>query len=549
MSTRDDENFYGGTGTVDDLLDVAPVPFDPMAPPEPFVGTDWVNDSVLSESMRMELEAQQARQAAARDYARHSSLDARATARRLTEQEESFRRNRTGLAAAMWEMGAAAPLYGPIVSMTEMMFKDYTAADFGDEIPDRDRPSMSPVEEWAPRHPYRTASERQAIAEAQHTYNYLSRMVPSRYKPIDNLPPEGFMAEPPPGTPESLIPHWSSLSANEPYDAIQRGEIQAGLEAGLNVFRDENTGRIQYFDSTTYRMLDPADLRREFIGGFATDYVVDQTARILRGEPPAPRPRADGYRDVGAVPENFYQPEIYVNYAEMAPSRVREVTAPNYYQGDQWSYFAGAGADEKYAVQERLVANGYLDPEDVTPGVWDYRTAQAMEYLMTDANGNGVTWVEMMNEVERSGGRPKPRSGGVSRSISPFVAPEYIRPDYATMKQAVRAAFASIIGRNLDGNELKILADSMDADYRAEYEARVLAARNEYDRQVAAIRSGARYAAEGGTVQGVSAIDRLNERLLEKYAGEIERNEDVSERAMNVNLIMQSMGVLEGAVR
>lgn len=325
----------------------------------------------------------------------------------------------------------------------------------------------------------------------------------------------------------------------------------AAEQFGLQAFRDTD-GQVTFFDDIVGRFIRPEDMQRNLLGGFDPLYRVNQRNRLGAGNIQKPVSLSQQLRN-DAVSLGISLPHIPDTYlarhAESQPSRQRVWSGANYYEGDQWSTFAGMSANDKMQVQQRMIAAGYLNPDSVVPGVWDYASAQAAQYLMTDANGNGVTWVEMLAEREMNMPSQRGRGGGGGGvRINPFVAPTYIAPDYDTLKQGVRQAFDSILGRNVMDHELKLLADSMGADYRLAYEAEVKAARDEYDRQVAAIRSGARYAGEGETVQGVNPMDSLMEQMLERYAPEVERTEQIHERAYNANLVMQAMGVLDRSV-
>lgn len=392
--------------------------------------------------------------------------------------------------------------------------------------------------------PMYSGAEQIAFAEL---YGYGASAQPLTIEAIELTRPSGEQ----PGDGGAMTTEWHRYSR----------DLQAVIAAeqfGLQAYRDAR-GRVTFYDDLVQRFVSPEDMERNLIGGFDPLYKVNQRNRLGAGniipDPTPAAPRGIDPAILRRAPSTRPVRETVfdrVREAASQPSRDRVWTGASYYEGDQWSMFAGMSAGDKMQIQQRLVASGYLDPRNMVAGVWDYASAQAASHLMADANGNGVTWPEMM--AEREAAMPPPDGGGGGGGgggglrINPFVAPAYIAPDYDTLKQGVRQAFDSILGRNVMDHELKLLADSMGADYRLAYEAEVKAARDEYDRQVAAIRSGARYAGDGSTIQGVNPMDSLMEQMLERYAPEVERTEQIHERAYNANLVMQAMGVLDRSV-
>lgn len=178
---------------------------------------------------------------------------------------------------------------------------------------------------------------------------------------------------------------------------------------------------------------------------------------------------------------------------------------------------------------------------------------QALSNLMTMADQYGQDWEPMLYSVVNNARAlqyeddRETRGLGAESGRVPFVAPTYIAPDYATIKMAVRGTVADLLGRMPEDYELAMLADSMRSDYDREHAATVAAARAQYDATTRAIESGA--AQSAGTVQGVDPLSRLQDSLIEKYAGEIENIETREQTGNNMSMLMRSLAGMTGMVQ
>lgn len=219
-----------------------------------------------------------------------------------------------------------------------------------------------------------------------------------------------------------------------------------------------------------------------------------------------------------------------------------------YYEGEQWM-FSWRSANEIRILQERMERAGLLKPKSYIPGMWDPKSAASMQQLMLESNAVGVTWEmqlgrrldnmtdELLSQIYGSG-----RSG----SRQPFVAPAYLKPDNASLSQAVKTMVRGRLNREPSDREMANLVAQMYGDYRAEYDASVQAMRSEYDAQTRALESGE--AQSAGTVQNVDPTARFREAFERTFANEIALNEDSDDFIERSARMQTAMGRLDAAI-
>lgn len=210
---------------------------------------------------------------------------------------------------------------------------------------------------------------------------------------------------------------------------------------------------------------------------------------------------------------------------------------PIYMPGDQWTDFATKDPGYIRTVQESLVAAGLMSEDDIS-STWTGEAAKAMQDAMTEANwtGGAKTWVDIVQDRARAraeDGRdkgPSPLAGRV------LVLPQYSEPDPAALDAEVRQLMASKLGgRDPLPYELAILGDYLSEQYRAKYDAEIEMAKAEFEAGNRAIlRGGPTTETVEGDFETVDPSARLAERIEERYAPEIELNEDRAESRANV---------------
>ena len=202
-----------------------------------------------------------------------------------------------------------------------------------------------------------------------------------------------------------------------------------------------------------------------------------------------------------------------------------------YHLGFDWSP-ASWDAQRRVILKDSLVRAGYLDPDQQAGGAtWAFAEASAMAALADESNGLGVPWnLQLAKVAANPSEAAKRRAKG--RALSdrrPFVAPAFLKPDMATLSQAVKESVRQRLGREPTGAEMGELVETLGIDFRAEFGAQVQALRSEFDATTRAIETDAPQAA--GTVQSVNPAAQFAEHFDKRFAGEI----DVRKRGAAVN--------------
>lgn len=318
-------------------------------------------------------------------------------------------------------------------------------------------------------------------------------------------------------------------------------------------FRNDGTGLLREVDPQTGEILPNAA-------------VFDPISQIIseipfpEGEQAPLPPFIGGFSEIYAAPNPDYSASVAFNsqfdrfrqyglagdYDAMTRDVPEEFRDPLYRSQDQWSMFAGKTPEYIATVQQQMIDAGVLDKGDSVPGYWGDREAAAMSHLMTEANATGSKWFEAAANRAAALAALTPEQRALRAGRSPFVAPAYLAPDYATLAQAVRSTFAQRLGRDPEDYELALLADQLGADFRNQYGAELAAARSEYDAGNRAIIQET--AQSAGSFTGVDPMARLGETMLARYQPEIDRYEAVGEMQANSRNLMQSLAGLQSFV-
>lgn len=214
--------------------------------------------------------------------------------------------------------------------------------------------------------------------------------------------------------------------------------------------------------------------------------------------------------------------------------------APLYGQMDQFSNFATKDPGYITEVQYALLAAGYLDEDDLYEGVWTQDAANAMEDAMIEANytGGKDTWVDVVKKRAQANAAKQdksPRGPGSTRRANPLagrtlVLPAYEKPSIDILNTDVKDLLRNRLGRDPTDWEKTLLADSLEAGYRADYDAQVKAAKANFEAGNRAIlqsyRTGKPVTVTTAEAERIDPRAYLQERFEERYAPELQLNED-----------------------
>lgn len=253
---------------------------------------------------------------------------------------------------------------------------------------------------------------------------------------------------------------------------------------------------------------------------------------------------------IGGFPEDYsvrdFKLEEAVDKAFLPGTPVYEAVrgaeyTPRYYDFDQWRDFATKSPEYQTMVQAQLIEAGLMDPDDYIPGTWTFDAARAMEFAMFESNATGgrKTWVQVLRE--RAQGRAEAGLDEETKSLLKsrrLVLPAFRSPDYASLSTSVKDLFRNQLGREPADWEVALLADQLNTDYRAAYDADVSALTAEFEAGNRAIidsdATGAAAIQSAGTVGAVDPVARLRDRFETKYASEFELGEDRIAERQNV---------------
>lgn len=288
----------------------------------------------------------------------------------------------------------------------------------------------------------------------------------------------------------------------------------------------------------------------EFIGGFAGDTlfpanlgVIQRRQALARSDPDTLLPGAN------LAP---LDPADRAHVARGTGDEFIEYGPPQYIVGDEWTHFATKDPSYITMIQNALVEGNWLRDTDVIDGVWTPDAARAMSNVMLAANvtGGSMSWTDILKASVEGAASAEARFGSPGRVVARprLVLPTFKEPDYAQLQVEVRDRVRSRLGRDPLDYEMALLAEELNHNYRAEYDAQVAALKQEFHAGNRVLQGGI---ASGGTVQDVNPLARLMQTIEERYGAEIEMNEDRLEERQNVsnvfNVLTQTSRVLGGS--
>ena len=294
-----------------------------------------------------------------------------------------------------------------------------------------------------------------------------------------------------------------------------------------NGFLEEDDPRASYTPtgspSTGWRL--PDSITGEYWG--APAWGIDQT--------PDPRWENQGPSRVGSA---------------SGRSQYDDRRTPQYAADDPIRILNGMTGPELDALERELIRAGYIedDPDAYSPGGQRSSLIPAFTYVVTYADQNRIDWEQQLDRdvdayqqwlEENPEETPKTWA-----QRNPFIAPVYLKPDYATLAQGAKESIRGGLKRSPTSSEMGILTGFLSDAHHDQWKA------NEYDVAYQDWQNRARgYEAEtsvmdGGTVQGVDASSRFAEFYEDRYENELAHRQRVDESQARTGSLFGSIDML-----
>lgn len=226
-----------------------------------------------------------------------------------------------------------------------------------------------------------------------------------------------------------------------------------------------------------------------------------------------------------------------------------------YLKGDEFRELDRIGTESLARTQERLAALGILD--GYIEGKKDPKTVAAFETLLYMSNGEGLSWAEMLGDLERTKAEMGDDwafgdgSGSGGDGPAPFINQAYLAPDYASLAQDVKTKLRSELGREPDESELALFTAEMSGWHREAFAEEESARRAEYDAMVAAGESGADEGTPDGEFQTVDHLARFKESFEQKFKAErqgLERRAEVEDSQALTSGAVSTLSQMSGGM-
>ena len=147
--------------------------------------------------------------------------------------------------------------------------------------------------------------------------------------------------------------------------------------------------------------------------------------------------------------------------------------------------------------------------------------------------------IMILGEMKRDNQARTTRSYGGGGAAPKYSVPASLRtiPDYKSLAQESKGIFRQSMGRDLEDWELSILADQLKEDYSTRNDQMIVAHRAAWEDAVAGGSTEVDYS---DVTDPTSALEF---DIEERYAGELDRQERVQDRAMNRRILMDSISI------
>ncbi|MEN8233784.1 MAG: hypothetical protein ABFR89_02535 [Actinomycetota bacterium] len=213
----------------------------------------------------------------------------------------------------------------------------------------------------------------------------------------------------------------------------------------------------------------------------------------------------------------------------------------------------GMSAGELEGLEREFVRAGYQGfSEDDIVSADRSSLASAFSALVVSADMNRISWEDQLGrdvDTYQTWLSENPDEGEKSwRELNPFVAPSYLKPDYATLSQSAKYAVRAGLGRTPTSSEMKILTDFMGDVHHDEWRSNEYdLARSNWERTARAYETGEEQGPD--TIQAVDSDARFAQFFEDRFDNELahrQRVQQVSENEGNLfgslNTISRMMG-------
>ena len=314
-----------------------------------------------------------------------------------------------------------------------------------------------------------------------------------------------------------------------------------------------------------------SDIRRAQAQGMPVGTLIagqiDQWRQIAESKSPAP---IGVPRDFTARRQTELHPADRARFGGAAEVTIEEIP-PRYFEGDHMIP-ATYGPERIIEIQKQLERAGLLMPGSYWAGFWDDASQAAYYQVLAYSNQRGTEWEQTIEDLIRTVPEDVRKAQAKALAENVFQEPAYIKPDWASLTQEVKALFRSRVGREPTDEELAEWAGFLSESYRAQHEAMVEVERAEFERErastpvdiaddgrpiyehvdpVTGMTVKSHEPPESGPIEGVAVdpIARFFEAFEARYRPEIQRLEalpQVRQNMANVTAALASMGRLVG---
>jgi hypothetical protein len=206
----------------------------------------------------------------------------------------------------------------------------------------------------------------------------------------------------------------------------------------------------------------------------------------------------------------------------------------------------GMTTAELEALQRAFVQAGYIDEEARYAG--RATLLPIFTALVQTADTNRVSWEMQIEGDTNAKAIWDAEHPDEDPGYGPFTAPDYMKPDYATLAQKAKASTEYFLGRKPTSGEMSILTEFMGGAERKAWEANVYApALSTWEKNTRAYETGEDQ--ESATLQQYDPDARFGEFFDDRYAGELahrDRVDTVRENSPNlfgsIDTISRMMG-------
>jgi len=199
---------------------------------------------------------------------------------------------------------------------------------------------------------------------------------------------------------------------------------------------------------------------------------------------------------------------------------------PQYSANSAANILRGMSSAELEALERQFYRAGYMDEDTRYTTTGRALLIGTFTNVIHQADTNRVSWEQQIQYDITAYEAWKEEHPEEEEKYHPFEAPDYLKPDYATLSQAAKATTAERLGRKPTSSEMKILTGFMNDADRQQWEQNVYAPElGAYNKGARAFETGEDQGSE--TYQGYDAAARFGEYFDERYENELQHRENV----------------------